>query len=405
LHYRSRWLIVEYQIGNNHGSAVCGTKSTANELNILFLNSIEKKVWGGLEHWMEMCGLGLAGAGHNVFFAGRSGSQFQERMTQHQATTFFPLNIAGDFSPTTAIRLRELINDHQIDVVLCNFVKDVRMAGLARILGRDFTIICTPGVNLTRRSLSHRFLFSNWMDALIVPSRHLRDEIVDSGYIPESKFQVIPIGIDEDYWRRDREISRAVIRKKHHLPPDAIVCLTSGRFVNQKGHTYLIEAAGRLKDKCNDAYFIFLGDGPLQSDLEKQIEELGLVDRFIFPGLLADHRDYVFGSDLYVHPAIYEPYGIVLVEAMAGGLPIVASAVGGIPDVVSDGVNAILCPPTDVDALTEAVLRMYKDDDLRRQYSQSSLELFETKYKLSDMIKVIEQSVVETVTRRQARNQ
>jgi glycosyltransferase involved in cell wall biosynthesis len=384
---------------------VCKLETTVGKLNILFLNSIEKKVWGGLEHWMEMCGLGLAGAGHNVFFAGRTGSQFQERMSRHRSTTFFRLDIAGDFSPAPAIQLRKLITEHQVDVLLCNFVKDVRMAAIARMLGRDFTIICTPGVNLTRHSLSHKFLFSNWMDSLIVPSRHLRDEIVTSGYIPESKFRVIPIGIDEYFWRRDQDASRAVIRQKHGLSSDSFICLTSGRFVNQKGHTYLIEAAGRLKDTCNDVYFIFLGDGPLQPELEKQIEKLGMIDRFIFPGLLADHRDYVFGSDLYVHPAIIEPYGIVLVEAMAGGLPIIASAVGGIPDVVSDGVNAILCPPTDVVALTEAVQRMYSDDDLRRQYGQRSLEHFETKYKLSDMIKLIEHSVVETVTRRQARNQ
>lgn len=375
----------------------CSLKTAVNKLKILFLNSIDKKVWGGLEHWMEMCGLGLVGAGYDVCFAGRSDSLFQERMAEHDQVDFIPLDISGDFSPRSILQLRRIIKQRRIDAVMCNFVKDVRLAGLARKLNGDFKIIWTPGVNLAKRSLSHRFLFSSWLDGVIVPSNYLRSKIVNSGYIPESKFRVIPIGIDEGYWHGDREAARGTITKKHNLPSDAFICLTSGRFVNQKGHKYLIESAVKLKEKCENIYFIFLGDGPLQPELDNQIEKSGLTKRFIFPGLLSDHRDYLFASDLYVHPAITEPYGIVLVEAMAANLPIVASSVGGIPDVVAEGENALLCPPKDTDALTDAVSLFYNESEMRLRYGQKSKERFDHKFHLSAMIDLIEQVIQETI--------
>ncbi len=375
----------------------CSLKTTADKLNILFLNSIDKLVWGGLEHWMEMCGLGLAGLGHDVSFAGRPDSLFEKRMAQHDAVDFFSLDISGDFSPSTVFQLRRIIKEQQIDLLLCNFVKDVRLAGMVQKLGGDFRIIWTPGVNLAKHTLSHRLLFSNWVDRVIVPSSYLKNEIVKSGYIDESKFRVIPIGVDEKFWRSDRRVARTKIVTQHNLPDDSFICLTSGRFVVQKGHKYLVEAAHQLEKNCPNIYFILLGDGPLRSELDEQIEKHELTERFIFPGLLSDHRDYVFASDLYVHPAIVEPYGIVLVEAMAAGLPIVASNVGGIPDVVNDGENAVLCQPTDIKSLTDAVGSFYNDNDLRLKYGDNSLALYHEKYHLSAMIDALEKTVSETV--------
>jgi glycosyltransferase involved in cell wall biosynthesis len=315
----------------------------------------------------------------------------------HDKLTVCPLKIGGDFNPFVIKKIASLCQSYSIDAVVCNFVKDVRMAGLAREFGGKYKIVWSPGVNLAKKTWSHRKLFSGFVDSVIVPSVHLRDEIIESGYIEKSKFDVIPIGIDRELWKLKKEDGRAFLRDKYNIPEDAFVCLTSGRFVEQKGHKYLIKASVSLLEKYKNIYFLWLGDGPLESKLKMQTEAIGYGDRFVFAGLLENHPRAVFGADLYIHPAVVEPFGIVLVEAMAAGLPIVATRVGGIPEVVSEDKNAILVNPADAADLTNAIERLYNDSELRDKYSQTGYERFLEKFSSDVMVDKIEAHLMKMV--------
>jgi len=359
-------------------------------LNIAFLNSIERTIWGGLENWMELVGGGLARRGHKVRFIGREGSQFLRRIAERDDLPIIPLDIHGDFDPFTIRHLAEAFRPDPPDIVLCNLVKDVRLAGLARKLSEPFKIIWTPGVNLAKKSLSHKWLFSGFVDHAIVPSRHLRDAIIASGYVPESRFSVVPIGIDDKIWKGNRDEGRKFLRERYNLPEGAFLCMTSGRFVPQKGHRYLIDAASDLVKQHNDIFFLLLGDGPLAPQLGEQIRARGLQDRFVLCGMLQNHHKAVFGADLYVHPAVIEPYGIVLVEAMAAALPVVATRVGGIPEVVEDDHTAVLVDQADAEQLTEAILRFYNDRSLCETYGRAGYERFDKLFRVNMMIDKIE---------------
>jgi glycosyltransferase involved in cell wall biosynthesis len=358
--------------------------------NIALLNSIDGTIWGGLENWMEIVGGGLVRRGHRVRFIGREGAQFLRRITERDDLPILPLDIHGDFDPFTIKRLAEALQSDPPDLVLCNLVKDVRLAGLARKLAEPFKIIWTPGVNLAKKSLSHKWLFSGFVDRVIVPSQHLRDAIVASGYIPASRFAVVPIGIDDAIWTGDRDEGRQFLRERYNLPEKAFVCLTSGRFVPQKGHRYLIEAASALARQHDNIFFVLLGDGPLEPHLVEQIHGHGLEDRFVLCGMLENHQKVVFGADLYVHPAVVEPYGIVLVEAMAASLPVVATRVGGIPEVVEENRSAVLVDQADPGQLTTAILRLYTDDSLREKYGRAGYERFDRMFRMETMIDRIE---------------
>lgn len=372
----------------------CNSKMAMAHLNILFLNSIEKSIWGGLENWMEMCGLGLSHRGHKLYFAGRTGSEFLRRISSHESLSVSPLKIGGDFNPIVIRKISDLCKNYGIDVVICNFVKDVRMAGLERKFGSEYKIVWSPGVNLAKKSWSHRKLFSGFVDSVIVPSAHLRDEIIESGYIEKDKFDVIPIGIDQDKWNSNREEGRAFLRENYNIPEDAFVCLTSGRFVEQKGHRYLVEAAKPLLKKHKDICFFWLGDGQLENELKAHISAIGYSDRFIFAGLLTEHQRAVFGADLYVHPAVVEPFGIVLVEAMAVGLPIVATRAGGIPEVVSENKNAFLVNPADPESLTNAIERFYNSRELCNQFGKAGKQRFVENFSANVMIDKVEEHLL-----------
>ncbi|NMC45008.1 MAG: glycosyltransferase family 4 protein [candidate division Zixibacteria bacterium] len=368
--------------------------------NILLLNSIEAGVWGGLEHWMELTGIGLAQRGHRVTFAGREGSVFLRRISAHPEAVVAPLTISGDFHPTTVRQLAEAASAASIDLMLCNFVKDVRLAELARTFHHlNYRIIWTPGVNLAKKTLSHKFLFSRFVDMAIVPSNALRDDIIASGFLSPERFEVIPIGLDETLWRGTRDDGRRFLMDRYDLPDDAFVCLTSGRFVPQKGHQHLIEAARLLADRQPNIFYLFLGDGPRQTDLMELVKRYELTDRFIFGGLLDDHRRIVFAADLYVHPAVIEPYGIVLVEAMAAGLPTVATRVGGIPEVVVENETALLINPADPAALAEAIERMTLDHRRRDAFGLAGRERFRACFRLETMIDRLEACLDEVMVR------
>jgi len=178
------------------------------------------------------------------------------------------------------------------------------------------------------------------------------------------------------------------------MPDNAFVCLTSGRFVKQKGHCHLVEAARELAARYDNIFFLFLGDGPLKASLTKQINGYNLADRFIFGGMLEDHQRAVFGADLYVHPAIIEPFGIVLVEAMAAGLPVVATRVGGIPEVVAEDKTALLVDPADPRQLTNAIERFYNDSSLRERFGRAGHIRFEDNFRLKTMLDKLEASLI-----------
>lgn len=358
--------------------------------NIAFINSIEKTVWGGLENWMEIVGGGLAKHGHRVRFIGRDGSQFLQRISERDKLPVISLDIHGDFDPFTIRHLAMALQSDPPDVVLCNLVKDVRLAGLARKLSESYKIIWTPGVNLAKKSLSHKWLFSGFVDHVIVPSQHLRDAIIASGYISPSEFAIVPIGIDDGIWKGNRDEGRQFLRERYNLPESAFVCLTSGRFVPQKGHKYLIDSAATLAAGHDDIFFVLLGDGPLEAQLVEQIRERSLQDRFVLCGMLENHQKAVFGADLYVHPAVVEPYGIVLVEAMAAALPVVATRVGGIPEVVEENRTAVLVDHADAEQLTTAILRFYNDHSFREAYGRAGYERFDRLFRMNTMIDKVE---------------
>jgi glycogen(starch) synthase len=145
-----------------------------------------------------------------------------------------------------------------------------------------------------------------------------------------------------------------------------------GRLAPQKGVRVLVAAAGLLEDES--AQVLLVGDGPERPALEREAERLGVGGRLHFVGFLAHERlpAVMSHADLLVLPSLYEELGTVLLEAMQAGLPIVASKTGGIPEVIEDGVNGMLVPPGDPEAIALAIDRLLANRDLVRRLSEGA---------------------------------
>lgn len=152
---------------------------------------------------------------------------------------------------------------------------------------------------------------------------------------------------------------------------DLVYCEV-GNFSPQKGHEYLIRAFAQVHEQLPDSTLLLAGDGPLLEPMRELAQELQLGSSVVFLGSVTDVSALLAKSDVFVLPSIWEGLSLALVEAQASGLPAVVSAVGGIPEVVKDGLNGLLVPPATVDELAAAMLALGRDRDLRRHMGQAA---------------------------------
>ncbi len=136
----------------------------------------------------------------------------------------------------------------------------------------------------------------------------------------------------------------------------------------QKGQKYLIEAARLLKDRYPEMHFLLLGKG--EDEVVFKTQAAGL-DNIEFTGFVEYPGDYLAVMDLFVFPSLYEGLGSSLLDAMSYGLPIIATRVGGIPDIIKDDANGMLIPPADSAALAEAIARLYEHPGIRNRYAEA----------------------------------
>ena len=161
-------------------------------------------------------------------------------------------------------------------------------------------------------------------------------------------------------------------RKELGIPVNACVVTTVARLTSEKGHSHLIDAAKEaVMASADELKFMFVGDGGLRQELERKVNQIGLDGKILFLGLRDDIPELLAISDLFVLPSLYEAQGKVLVEAMAAGLPVVATEVGGVPDVVRNEKTGILVPPKNSQALAKAIISLITDKVKAKQMGQA----------------------------------
>jgi len=338
-------------------------------VNLLFLDSVDRKTFGGYQNWINLMSRALTRRGHKIFVAGRPASEYLRRVgADNPGVELIPLKISGDFNPWTIGSIRNIMARHGIDVIICDFNKDLRLGGLASKLHGRVKVIWRLGLDITKDNWVHRFLTPRLADAVVVPSEGLKKQIIRFGYLAPEDVTVIYHGIPARDFPRPNPTAAAELRRKYNIDSDKIVAVTSGRFVNQKGHTYLIEAAAKITARFPGIIFLWLGDGPLEESLRIKIHELGLDKYFVFAGMLDNLDPELAGSDLMLHPSLDEPFGFSVLEGMRAGLPVVASRVGGIPEVVEENVTAILVKAGSPEELAEAVLKILENPTRMSQF-------------------------------------
>jgi len=199
--------------------------------------------------------------------------------------------------------------------------------------------------------------------------------------------RVIHNGIDGS---RFSSLNANRIRHTLGLSDSDLVVGTAVVISKQKGLTHLLDAACTVVTAEPRARFVVAGDGPLRADLERKASSLGLGDRFRFLGYRSDIPELIASLDLYVLPSLWEGLPLALLEALAMGKPIVATSVGGNPEVVEDGVQGRLVPPGDSVALADAILALLRDDEFRASVGPVNRAKFERQFSVQAMVRAHE---------------
>ena len=162
------------------------------------------------------------------------------------------------------------MRDYNIDILTVNFNKDVRIGGLAARWAGSTKVFWRMGLDITGNGLMHRWLTPKLVDTVVVPSEALKQQVTRRSYLPGNIVQVIHNGAaDRTFTRPDPEAA-VQLRAKYSLPSDSVVAVTAGRFVEQKGHAYLVEAAVRIVKDAPNIRFLWLGDGHLEGILKNR---------------------------------------------------------------------------------------------------------------------------------------
>jgi L-malate glycosyltransferase len=195
-------------------------------------------------------------------------------------------------------------------------------------------------------------------DRIVAVSRRMAEGLEESGYRPGTVLR-IHNGVDLRRVRPRRD--RDEVRRELDVDPGALLIGTVGRLSAVKDQALLLRAARRVLEKEPGARFVIVGDGPLRGDLETSAKQWGILGACRFVGARADVYDLLTAMDVFVLPSLHEGLPMALLEAMALGIPVVATAVGGVPEVVTHRTTGLLVRSNDEESLAEACLELGRD--------------------------------------------
>jgi len=226
-------------------------------------------------------------------------------------------------------------------------------------------------------------------DVILVNSDAVRRDVERTERNWRGKFRKIYNGVASiDGWTEEE---RQAFRTREGIPAGAAVILCVSNFYPYKGHADLVEAAARVAAAVPEALFLLVGrDAGTLEECRRQARERAPEHVIRFPGGRSDVPDLIRASDLFVHPSREEGFSNAVLEAMAGGIPVVAYDVGGNPEAVRDGESGLLAPPGRPVALADAMIRLLRNPALRRTMGEKGRERATTCFSVERMVREVE---------------
>jgi len=341
------------------------------------------RTWRGGQNQALLTVLGLRGLGHRTVLVAHPQGELRRRAAE--GLDLIGLAPRSELDLAAAWRLARVLKQIEPEVVHAHDPHGVAVAAAAIGFGG---LAVKPTLVASRRvdfALKMNAL-SQWkyrqVAAFLCASEAIRQILIAQG-IPRERALTIHEGIDLAHVDAAPPVS---VREAFWLPTNAPVVGCVGALVDHKGHRYLVHAAADIVRAVPEARIVILGEGDLRDELSRLIHELGLERHVLLPGFRPDVLSLLKAVDVFVMPSITEGLGTSILDAMACRKAVVASAVGGIPEVVEDGRTGLLVAPRDASALGTAIVRLLRDPSLAGRLAEAGRARVEQRFTADRMV-------------------
>jgi glycosyltransferase involved in cell wall biosynthesis len=312
----------------------------------------------------------------------------------------------GRFNPLKVFQLIQLVRQGRIDVVHTHLTASRILGTIAGKLGGAKRILChdhSSDEYLQKYPSVARFvlypldrLLMRFTDKVFAVSEATTKFNVEVKKIPKQKVELLHNWIDVERFSGTHGRGHR-LRERWNIPREACVIGSVGRLGAQKDYRSLMRAAPHILCKHPQTYFVIVGEGDEREALERLTDELQIREAIRLPGFMSEVEQAYSAFDIFTLPSIYEPFGLVILEAMASGCPVIATRVGGIPEIIRDEVDGILVPPQNPELLARAINRLIADDRLRTRLAEAGKESVHAGFAKSRAIRRLEEEYEKAV--------
>lgn len=286
-----------------------------------------------------------------------------------------------------AMGLRNILRRESFDLVHAHVYSSAAASALATA-GTGIPLVVTEHTEALWQG-THGRLFSAWMyrrvARVIAVSDAIRRRLIERDGVPPARITVVPNSVPPA-----REVHGDVLPLPADLAGGGPVVGVVARLQPEKGVTSFLRAAAHVARELPTARFVVVGDGPLRREMLGLAEDLGVRDCVLFLGFRPDAQALIELMDVVAVPSVSEGTPLVVLEAMAAGVPVVASRVGGIPGQIRNGQEGLLIPPGDPRALADALLDLLRDPERARRMGEAGRLRASTEFSHENMVRRVE---------------
>ncbi|MBI3755207.1 MAG: glycosyltransferase family 4 protein [Deltaproteobacteria bacterium] len=349
---------------------------------LTILHTESSKGWGGQENRTLKESIGLKKMGAKIIIACPSDSKLA-KVGADNGIEMKTIKMESSFSPFAIASLLKIVKKEKVNIICTHSGKDSMLGAIAGRLSK-----MKPKIVRTRHlalPITSKITYSIFPHKVVTVSEYVRKYLVEEKGIAADKVFSIPTGVDLEVFNID--VVKAVSREALGISPDAVIVGTIAILRRKKGHHTLLDAIPLVLKEIPNAAFLFVGDGPQRENIEKKLSELGIAGSVKLLGLRKDIPEILKTIDLFVLPTLQEALGTSFLEAMAMSKPVVGTRVGGVPEVVNEGVSGMLVEPENSAALADAIINLLKNRDKMKKMGDEGRRIVETKYSVDVMVK------------------
>ena len=347
--------------------------------------SSAKTFGGGERHLVDLC-RELTKRGHDVYVALRPTSEWQDRLDFLPPENFLHVSIRNSFGMFSAKRIARFAENKRIDIIHAHVARDYVAASIAARSAKGVKLVLTRHVVFPMKPF-HRFALRN-VDAAIAVSAAVAAQL--QRIFPVDKIRVIPNGIDfNDKTTESRKVIGREFRTLHSIPADVPLVATLGELKVLKGQRDFVLAANEIVKRVADVKFVVAGkdntlDQKFRRELKRLVRVLGMEERFLWLDWLDDTAPLLAAADVFVSPSHSESFGLAILDAMAAGTPVVATATDGAKELIKEA--DALSPVKDPVTLAAKICCLLEDANRRRELSETLRNAARDNFSLTRMV-------------------